>query len=459
MPRTSSWNPEAFDNELRKRGHAGILASLPGDSLDRQILWARAALAADYRPKMQRACQLLETSTDLLARGVYAAIISQVGEHEEVLALPLPVAAKSRRDHDGLAWLHLARSTSFAALGRNGDALLELGRGIAAAETAQMPSRAQLLRHHARVIENRLGIGNPQVIEEDLREAMPDQRRKWHSQNLAQAYLQKGEYRRAAMFSSSDGVYHQVALALTGVEEPRNTPHRSLSMAAARTWEAAWHGRAVPRVTGLGQSIVGIYASLAYGFDLSRTVEGAALVEGVIGVEPPAQADLAVLWAGVGLQAMARGAGLADPLGVPAVLNDALRRLTSTDDVMAVLVRLMPEAVLIASVAPGAHHELQLAAHGLMRRTSVTTEHVVAAYAQKNVPNHPKRSPNFGAVLVALEQLIETAGDQEREGLEAHWRLTREGMLFDYGGRWVLPGIITGAYHCNPGATSRTLEA
>ncbi len=456
MSYTSAWKPEEFDRALEQRGYQQILTKAPKAGLDQRILWARAAMASNNSVKMQQACQYLVDSEDTLAIGVYAAITGQVLESQEVLILGPQQPPRTRRDFDGLAWLSLGRSTAYAHLERDGDALTELGKGIAYADLAQMPSRAQLLRQHTRVIEVRLGIAVPEVIHAELDEPMSKGRKLWHGGNYAASLLQQGYYQRAARAATIGNHFHTLALSLQGIDvgELHGPQHQ-----AAKTWLRAWNGSSVPRVTGIGPTLTGRYARLALGVDLSRTITGAKQVSGVIGQAVPRQADQAAIWAAISLTALARGADIPDPLEAQRVLVEAIDRLQYTDDVLALLMRLLPEAVVIGAFGTGAHPELKLAAHQLLRMPGgPNNSQIMAAYAYQNAPAAPSRVPNFGAVLAAVERLADTAADEERSALERHWRAAREELLFDYGSRWSIPGVSP-IYHCGPDGEERTLEA
>lgn len=458
MSRASPLPPEEFDALLLKHGPAAILAREPKRDVDSRILWARAALASNQPLKLQRACQLLGGSRDPLAIGVYAALISQMRQWRETLALRIPGKPETPRDWDARAWLHLAASTAHSSLGRDGQALVELGHGIQAAEMAGMKERAQLLRFHVRMVEVRLGIARPEDIERDLQERMPEGRRVWlRGGSYVAAILQGGEYNRASKSAEIGTHWHTAALGLIGAFPDPGL--RTPGHLAGRAWAQAWAGQPVDRVTGLGQSVVATYGHLAFALDLSRTVRGAQLVEHVIGTEPPAPADQAVLWAAVSLMAMMRGGSFADPLRLVETLTVALGRLRHVDDVMELLTYLMPEAVLLAGSAPGAHPELVVASNMLLRRNPLPrADEVAAAYAQQDVPTRPGRAPNIGAVMVGMELLVETAEDQERTALARQWQSAREALLFDYRARGHVPGVLD-SYHCETVNRGRTLEA
>lgn len=456
MPKPQLWSPERFDAALIQRGPEQILLTAPGSSIDSRILWARAALSTARPHHCLIACQLLSELDDRLASGIYVSLASTMGEYGEALDAPA-YRARSPREWDGLAWLHMGRSSALSARGQYAQALVELGKGVMAAEQGDVPGRAQLLQQHVRIIENRLNVGRPEAVEADLRADMPSGRRTWHEGNYAAALLQRGQYKRASVVSRPGSHWHSLAVALQGGDVPHDL--RTPMQLAARTWAQAWNGRAVTRVTGVVGS-VGQYATLAYGLDLSRTVRGAKLVPALLGDAPPMIDDLDVLWSGVLLQAVARGADVPDPLLLTNVFNTALGALTHRDDVLALTARLMPEALAIVASGPRPHKEAVLAAHQLFaRRGALPQAQVIGAYAGQDAPSEPGRVPNLGAVLLGIERMIDTAQDQERAGVEHTWRVGREALIFDHGAALNLPGIVRQAYHCFPGGEGRTLEA
>jgi len=456
MPKPQMWSPELYDAALIQRGPEQILLTAPGSSIDSRILWARAALSTARPHHCLTACQLLAGLDDRLATGLYVAIASTMGEYEDALTVPA-YRARAPREWDGLAWLHMGRSSALSARGEYTQALVELGKGVMAAEQGDVPGRAQLLEQHVRVIENRLNAGRPEAIEQDLKADMPAGRRAWHEGNLAAALLQRGQYKRASLAVRSGNHWHSLSVALQGGDVPHEL--RTPSQVAARTWSQAWNGRAVTRVTGVPGSL-GQYATLAYGLDLSRTVRGAKLVPALLGDAPPMIDDLDVLWSGALLQAVARGADVPDPLLLTTVFNEALGALTHRDDVLALTARLMPEALAIVASGPRPHRDAVLAAHQLFaRRGALLQAQVISAYAGQDVPSEPGRVPNLGAVMLGIERMIDTAQDQERTGVEQTWRVGREALLFDHAKSLNLPGIVRQAYHCLAGGEGRTLEA
>lgn len=455
MPKRTPWSPEEFDRQLAERGADSILSGPSPKTLDERILYGRAALTAQSGPGMRRAVQLLAKSRDHLAVGIAAMLCAQAKQQVAVLDLPVPGYSPARRDLDGLSWLRFARGITLAEQGKVMDAQIELAHGIAAACEAGLPVRAQLLRQHVRWAQSTHGRSDLDALDGMRAEVMTDMRRNWFADVGLSGMLERGQYQQAAHFSNPGSNFRAAALSLIGEAGP--VPHGLKGSAlAARCWQLAWEGLPVPRLTATRSAVLDGYARLAFGAHLSRTLSGARLVDRVIGAEAPALADQAVLWSAVGLAALGRGATLSDPLETVGTLTPALSQLDSTDDVLALLARVLPEALIVASFAPGAHAEAVLAAHSVLTCPGWPSLDVqVRGLRGEDVPAQPGRVPNLGVVIRIMDRLVETAAEQGRVGLERHWQLAQEQLLFDHGARAGLRGVTSHCVGTREGVTLR----
>ena len=397
---------QARENEAVRLGYEAMLTN------DHDSMAAAAVTLAGY--------------ASLAASGMAALLWAKVGEGSRAMDTSLPAGSIAEASElNGGYWLHYGRYIVLLERRDFVRAAAELGEARAYARMLRDERRVQLLDFELQEVNVQLGIADPEEISAELLAPMNARRQSWHyGDHYLPARLQRGDYAKAARLAPADHVVYYLARALTGQTIERMGQPDGAEYAVPRAWAAVWNGVRPERTARLGNDVMATYADLAHAAWMASDTLAARHVPRFLGNVPPLRKDQAVIWAVLQLQATVSGAHPDYLLNLPGLAVDALNALDSTGDVLTLLTRVAPEGLALLACAPSTHPDaLEIGLAFASNPLLTAPEHLLAAYHGRPWPALPGRRPNAAAVLMGLQQMVETACDEQNLGAECQWRM------------------------------------
>ncbi|WP_287417684.1 hypothetical protein [Oceanithermus sp.] len=283
-----------------------------------------------------------------------------LGLYERVLqSEPTPAETLNPIELEEQFYFAFARAGAASQLGKLDLALQHNAVAEFIARTLRMERRLHVV--HADILRIRNLMGDPQPEEmAGLYAIMGRWNRRlslWGRRTLVEMHLARGDYTRAHRDAQGDSALEAFTgmLACDGTARPSSGDHGAIANIA----QSVLGGHYLP--DDVASQPYSDYARVIRAYGLLRRGHPTAAMRH-LGPKPPGFPDQRVYWGGVALLALAHAGsgGLPpfDPLSIADVVHEGVARMISTDGVVCVMRRYMPDALAALAVHPETHPHL-----------------------------------------------------------------------------------------------------